>query len=80
MHLKKNIAISESGFVFNSNTGDSFTINTMGVTIIKLINQSLPEDEIIDEIIKIYDIDKGTAERDFQEFTHLLMQHNLMSN
>ena len=35
MKLKKNIATSESGFVFNPSTGDSFSLNTIGAEILK---------------------------------------------
>ena len=35
MKLKKNIAISESGFVFNPEIGTSFTTNSLGVAILK---------------------------------------------
>ena len=35
--LKKNIAVSESGFVFNPTSGDSFSLNTVGTEILKLM-------------------------------------------
>ena len=34
MEIKKNIAISETGFVFDPSTGDSFTLNAVGLEII----------------------------------------------
>ena len=45
MTIKKNIATSEEGFLFNPGTGDSFSTNTIGGDIIAL----LKEDKKIDQ-------------------------------
>jgi hypothetical protein len=40
MRLKKNIAVSESGFVFDPNTGDSFSLNKIGLEIVESLKQN----------------------------------------
>jgi hypothetical protein len=35
MRIRKNIAISENGFIFNPLTGDSFSVNETGIFIIQ---------------------------------------------
>ena len=35
MRLKKNIAVSDSGFVFNPTTGDSYSLNPVGKEILQ---------------------------------------------
>ena len=40
MQINKNIAISDSGFVFNPSTGDSFSTNQVGLEIIRLLKEN----------------------------------------
>jgi len=37
MKLKNNIAISETGFVFDPNSGDSYSLNTIGKEILEMV-------------------------------------------
>jgi hypothetical protein len=46
MKLKKNIATSESGFVFNPSSGDSFSLNIIGAEILLQMKESKSSDEI----------------------------------
>lgn len=80
MKLKKNIAISESGFVFDPSTGDSYSLNPVGVDIISLLKELKKNDEIIRELQKKYDADKPTIEKNFHDFMDMLKQYNLMEN
>ena len=78
MKLKKNIAISESGFVFNPEIGTSFTTNSLGVAILKQIKTKTSSGEIIASIIKNYEIDATTCEKDLDDFIRILDQYNLI--
>ena len=40
MKLKKNIAISETGFIFNPSSGDSYSTNPIGLEIINLMKNN----------------------------------------
>ena len=37
MKLKKNIATSEAGLIFNPGTGDSFSVNSIGSEILAML-------------------------------------------
>ena len=50
MKLKKNIAISDSGFLFNPSTGDSYSVNPIGTEIIELLKEG-KEDEATAETL-----------------------------
>jgi len=78
MKIKKNIALSDSGFLFNPLTGDSFSINPIGQTIINSIQADKSEDEIIDDILAEYRIDKNTVEKDFNDFKRMLTNYKLI--
>ena len=52
MKIKKNIAISDSGFIFNPSTGESFTVNPIGVEIITLLKEDkVKEDPKVKEYL-----------------------------
>ena len=78
MKLKKNIATSESGFVFNPGNGDSFSVNDIGAEIISLMKEDRSLTDIIDIISEKYDTGKVQVERDLEDFISLLVSFNLI--
>ena len=80
MRLKKNIAISESGFVFNPGTGDSYSANPVGRRIMELLKEGKPYDIIMETILGEYDVDKERLEQDLDDFYSLLRQIYLVEN
>jgi len=80
MKLKENIAISESGFIFNPEIGTSFTTNSLGVAILKQLKIKTSTDEIIESVIKNYEIDATTCEKDLDDFLRILTQFNLLDD
>ncbi len=76
--LKKNIAVSESGFVFNPTTGDSFSLNNVGTELLKLMKDGKTKQEIKNTIRAWYDIDEETFEKDFYDFLKMLGQFKLL--
>ena len=80
MKLRKNIAISESGFVFDPNSGDSFSINPIGAEIINLLKQEKPYDELQAIMLDKYDADAASFERYYYDFISMLEQFGLCEN
>jgi hypothetical protein len=80
MKIKTNIAISESGFLFDSNTGDSYSLNETGKKILHLINQNKTELEIKDYFIENYEVEEGIFEINFYDFMNMLNNLNLFEN
>ena len=80
MKLKKNIATSESGFVFNPTTGDSFSLNTIGAEILLLMKDNKSSAEIKKEIISKYDVEKNQLEKDWDDFMSQLRDSNLLES
>ncbi len=77
MRIKKNIAISESGFIFNPTTGDSFSTNPIGFEIINLLKEEKSKDEIRAFVLDRYFIDESTFEKDFYDFSTLLQSSQI---
>ena len=77
MKITEEIKISDNGFVFNSNTGDSFNLNPIGLEMIKLIKENSSFEEIRNNFLQKYDVDDLTFEKDFYEFCALLKHHQI---
>jgi len=71
------LAISDNGFIFKPSTGESFITNEQGLIIIQFLKEQKTIDEIIQEIVSIYEVDKLTAGRDLYEFLDFLKRESL---
>jgi hypothetical protein len=78
MKIRKNIATSEEGFIFNPTTGDSFSANNIGTEIILLLKQDKDVPEIVQQMCGKYDVDPSLFERDLDEFMTLLKEFNIL--
>jgi hypothetical protein len=80
MKIKKNIAISESGYVFNPTTGESFSVNPIGIEIFNALKENTSYEEISKTILTKYRTDEDTFEKDYNDFILFLTQHQLIEN
>ena len=80
MNINKNIAVSDSGFVFNPTTGESYSVNPIGVEIIEMLKQEKTLDEINQNLIERYNADIVTIDKDVSDFISLLKQYSLIEN
>lgn len=78
MKISKDLAISDSGFVFNPATGESFTVNEIGLFIISLIKADTSEAEIIQRITEKYEVSELEAEKDFLDFKNMMKIYNIL--
>jgi hypothetical protein len=76
--LKKNVALSDSGFVFNPTNGDSFSLNGIGLDILLMLKESKREEEIKKALRAKYDVDEATVEKDYYDFLKMLGQFKLL--
>ncbi len=78
MRIKKNIAISDSGFVFNPTTGDSYSINQVGLQILGYLGENKSTSEITSLMSSEYDIDAQGFEKYYFDFISMLRQFELL--
>lgn len=78
MKLNKNIAISESGFIFNPTTGDSFSLNEVGLEILELLKEEKTIDQITAHFTNLYEIDTASFEKYFYDFVGMLKHYQLI--
>ena len=75
--LLKEIALSEAGLIFNPVTGESFSVNPIGVSILNYLKKGLETHEICKLLAEEYNVDLAVAERDIIDFMSLLKHHKL---
>ena len=80
MKLSKNIAVSDTGYIFNPTNGDSFSCNPVGSDIITLLKDGVDKDGIIAYITEKYDVNQRTVERDLEDFMMYLQDSYLVTN
>jgi hypothetical protein len=76
--INKNIAISETGFVFNPLTGDSFSTNAVGRIILSELQKDSSIDEIKLKVTTEFAVDKSTLERDIDDFMMMLKSYQII--
>ena len=76
--LKSNIAISDSGFIFNPQNGETFKVNPIGLQVIKMLQAKKNKEEIIEAMILEYDISDEVFERYYNDFIRSLEHEDLI--
>lgn len=79
MKITEEIKISDNGFVFNSRTGDSFSLNPQGLELIRMIACDLDFKTIRESFLENYEVDDLTFEKDFYEFCALLKLYQIIA-
>jgi hypothetical protein len=78
MRLKKNIATSENGFIFNPATGDSFSGNAIASEIIAAMKNGEGAEEIKLKLLERYEVRPQQLESDWQDWMMQLKEANLL--
>ena len=78
MNIKKNIATSENGFIFNPATGDSFSSNPIGAEILLLMKSGKTSLDIKEIILAKYEVEPAQLERDWEDWLLQLKDANLL--
>lgn len=76
--LSSNLAISRNGFLFMPSSGNSYTLNSVGIFIIELMKNNTPNNEIVNRVAEEFDIDEKSAERDLDDFINQLKQYKML--
>jgi len=68
LDVLKRLVISDSGFIFDPLLGKSYSTNQIGLIILKSIQGEKNLNQIIDGLIKEFNVSRENAERDIIEF------------
>ena len=78
MKIKSNIAVSETGFLFDPTSGESYSINPVGQEILQQMKEGKTPEEIANAMTSQYDIDTASFEKYYYDFMGMLRQFQLI--
>jgi PqqD family protein of HPr-rel-A system len=65
----RELALSDSGFVFDPLTGHTFTVNPSGLFILRLLKDGVEDAQVAAQLAEQFEIDPGEdPNRDVQDF------------
>jgi hypothetical protein len=68
MNRLTQLALSDEGFVFDPNTGDSFQVSSTGLFILKQFKEGRGDDEAAQALTQQFDVSLEEARRDCADF------------
>lgn len=77
-HLR-DLAISESGFVFDPVTGATFTVNATGLAILEALRAGHERSEVVAELNGAFEAQGQDVGADLDEFLLLLERHDILA-
>ncbi len=75
----RDLAISDSGFIFDPYSGATFTLTPTGVEIVNGLREGQGREEILENLASLYEISElDDPGRDLDEFIGMLRQHGIV--
>ena len=74
-----NLAISPTGFVFDPQSGATFSTNPAGRLLIEGIRDGLGLDALVDRMHEAFSVDGADLRRDALEFVRVLQDQGLLA-
>ena len=78
MRKLERLAINDEGFIFDPETGSSYTVNKTGLFIIKLLKEGKNEEDIVKALTEEFEIGEDEAKRDLVDFLEQLRLYGLV--
>ncbi len=72
------LAVSETGFLLDTRTGNTYTLNETGTFIVKALSTSGDPGDLAEAISAEFEVDQETAARDLAEFLLQLRELGLI--
>lgn len=75
----RQLAISDSGFVFDPATGHTFTVNATGALVVHALKEGVKPDSIARRLADEFELDGSEdVARDVEDFLARLREHGLL--
>ncbi len=66
--MLQNLAVSDSGFLFDARTGRTFSLSPTGTFLLRALIGGTPPDGLPGQLMSAFDLDANLAERDAEQF------------
>ena len=78
MNKIDSIVINDNGFTFDPFTGETYTVNDIGIVVLRLFRKQIPIVKIAEDISSEYNISFESTYTDILEFRSQLRLYGLM--
>jgi hypothetical protein len=75
----KDLALSETGFVFDPRSGATFTVNQAGTCVLLALREGQGRADIVALLKERFLVGNADVESDLGDFLRLLVQHGILS-
>lgn len=72
------VTLSDSGFLFDHSSGQTYTLNATGQFLFRQIEQGIEEENLMKNLLLEFDIDEATAKRDLDDFFRQLKEYGIL--
>ena len=74
----KDLAVSETGFVFDPYSGATFSLNASALCLLRGLKEGLERQELIERLEELFDVTDADLSRDIEEFLELLRYNGVL--
>ncbi|NLN62253.1 MAG: PqqD family protein [Myxococcales bacterium] len=67
-----NLALSENGFLFDTQTGFTYTLNLTGAFLLRALIDGTPPSQLVQRLTDAFDVSEALAQNDVTLFTQRL--------
>ncbi|MBI5608267.1 MAG: HPr-rel-A system PqqD family peptide chaperone [Deltaproteobacteria bacterium] len=75
--MYQHLALSDSGFLFDTRTGNTYTLNKTATWMLKALMAGTAEADLAKGLSEHFEVDEGTAQRDAEQFLFRLRDLHL---
>lgn len=75
----RDLALSETGFVFDPYSGATFSLNETGVVVMRALRSGRSREEVLAAMRDAFEVGSADLEHDLDEFVALLRREGLVS-
>ncbi len=77
MNRLSQLALSDEGFVFDPQTGDSFQVSETGIAVLRALKEGRSDEDIAQQLVAHFDVALEEARRDCTDFRSQLKNFGL---
>ena len=74
----KDLAVSETGFVFDPYSGATFSLNASALCLLHGLKEGLEREALIERLEELFDVTDADLSRDIDEFLELLRYNGVL--
>ena len=79
MKVSPDLIFHEKGFIFDPNTGATYSLNTSGAFIFQQLQNGVTGAELVQRVVDTFDVDTKTARRDVEDIIQQFISLGLVT-